>query len=177
MTHGDIPLLVAIMPADQKKFYCDTKPSNLTVEIIGNFISDVLEGKLEPSYKSEEIPEKNYGPLTIVVGKQFEELVKDPTKDVFIKYYAPWCGHCKTLAPIWEQLAEFYRDENDVVIAKLDATANEAYGMKVRGYPTLMFYPKGNKDGIEYEGQKDLESLKNYVSENADSLKQRTVEL
>ena len=40
-----------------------------------------------------------------------------------------------------------------------------------------MLYPKGNKDGIEYEGQKDLESLKNYVSENADSLKQRTVEL
>ena len=69
MTHNDIPLLVAIMPADQKKFYCETKPLNLTVQIIGKFISDVLEGNLEPSYKSEEIPDKNFGPLTIVVGK------------------------------------------------------------------------------------------------------------
>jgi protein disulfide-isomerase A1 len=75
MTPEDIPLLVAIMPANMKKYYCDTKPRNLTVEIIGKFMNDVLEGKLEPSYKSEEIPEKNYGPLTIVVGKEFEKLV------------------------------------------------------------------------------------------------------
>jgi thiol-disulfide isomerase/thioredoxin len=59
--------------------------------------------------KSEE-PVPNNGPLTIVVGKNFDEIVRDPTKDVLVKFYAPWCGHCKKLAPVWDELAEFYKD-------------------------------------------------------------------
>lgn len=50
----------------------------------------------------------------------------DNTKDVLVKYYAPWCGHCKKLAPIWEELGTLYKDNKDLVIAKFDATTNEA---------------------------------------------------
>ena len=50
---------------------------------------------------------------------------------------APWCGHCKQLAPIWDELAEHFASDDDVVIAKMDATKNEVDGVQVTGFPTL----------------------------------------
>lgn len=120
--------------------------------------------------KSEE-PVPNNGPLTVVVGKNFDEIVRDPTKDVLVKFYAPWCGHCKKLAPIWDELAEFYKDQKDLIIAKFDATLNEAEGVEIRGYPTLIFYPKDNKNGVSYDGERELEDFKKWLSANAPSLK------
>ena len=61
----------------------------------------------------------------MIVGKNWQEHVLDSTKDVFVEYYAPWCGHCKRLAPIWDELAAAYADVPNLTIAKMDATANE----------------------------------------------------
>jgi len=166
-----LPILKAILPADMKKFDCDTKPADLTVDVISKFVADVLSGSIKPSLKSDPIPESNDGPVTVIVGEQFEEIVMDKTKDVLVKYYAPWCGHCKKLAPIWDELGEAFKDNKDLVIAKFDATTNEADGVNIRGYPTLKFYPKDNKEGVDYSGERDFESLKTYLTENASTAK------
>ena len=57
---------------------------------------------------------------------------------------APWCGHCKQLAPIWDELGEHFNQDEDVVIAKMDSTKNEAAEVHITGFPTLKFFPKGS---------------------------------
>lgn len=44
-----------------------------------------------------------------MVGKNFDEIVNDETKDVLLEFYAPWCGHCKALAPKYDELGEKVR--------------------------------------------------------------------
>lgn len=108
-------------------------------------------------------------PSNVVVLTEdiFNEVVLDGNKDVLVEFYAPWCGHCKSLAPIYEKVAAAYKSEEDVVIANLDADKYkdlaEKYG--VSGYPTLKFFPRGNKAGEDYDGGRDLEDFVSFINE------------
>lgn len=91
----------------------------------------------------------------------------DSTKDVLVEYFAPWCGHCKSLAPIYEELAQKLKANTNIVIAAMDATANEAEGVNVEGFPTIKFYPANNKAGLDYKGGRTLEDMLKYLKDNA----------
>ena len=52
--------------------------------------------------------------VVALTGESFDEIVHDSEKDVFVEFYAPWCGHCKKLATIWESLAKTFGNEKDV---------------------------------------------------------------
>jgi protein disulfide-isomerase A1 len=62
----------------------------LTPKSIRAFVLSQQSGDLDPSIKSEERPKDNNGPVTIVVGNTFKEIVLDRSKNVFITFYAPW---------------------------------------------------------------------------------------
>lgn len=93
----------------------------------------------------------------------------DASKDVFVEFYAPWCGHCKRLAPTWEKLATIFNGEESVVIANLNADEHKSLGARfgVSGFPTLIYFPKDNKEGIRYEKARELNDLLTYVNEQA----------
>jgi protein disulfide isomerase len=153
-----------------KKYRAEVAAASATVEDITKFVDGVLAGDVKPHLKSEEPPATQEG-VTVIVGKTFEEIALDPTKDVLVKFYAPWCGHCKKLAPVWDSLAEAYAGVEDLVIAKFDSTTNEADGVEVQSYPTLKFYPKDNKEGVAYDGGRELEDIKKWLEENSGALK------
>merc|ERR1711981_72084 len=120
------------------------------------------------SGKSEEVPASyEDGTIWTVVGANFDEIVMDESKHVFIKIYAPWCGHCKNMQPAWEDLAAAYKGQEDIVIAEIDATANDlpaAY--QVRGYPTLFWAGKGGKaTPVKYQGGRQVDQWKNFINE------------
>lgn len=74
------------------------------------FITSYKAGELTPKIKSDPIPESNDEGVKVVVGETFDKIVMDETKDVLVEFYAPWCGHCKSLAPKWDELGEKVRD-------------------------------------------------------------------
>ena len=88
-------------------------------------------------------------------------------KAALVEFYAPWCGHCKQLAPIYEELATvFAGDADDVVIAKVDATEEEELGRKydIKGFPTIKFFPSGGAAAEEYQGGRSLEDFVSFIN-------------
>lgn len=108
-------------------------------------------------------------PTSVVVlnSDNFDEIVLNSKKDVLVEFYAPWCGHCKSLAPTYESLAAAFKNEEDVIIANLDADSHKDLGEKygVSGFPTIKFFPKNNKDGEDYEGGRDIDSFVTFINE------------
>jgi len=118
----------------------------ITSDAILRFYNDWAAGSISPAYKSEPVPESQpTDGAYVLVGKSFADVVMDTTKDVLVEFYAPWCGHCKSLAPIYDQVAAKFKVNPNVIIAKMDATANEAEGVAIQGFPTIKFYSAANK--------------------------------
>lgn len=142
------------------------KAEDMTREGMEKMLDDFLADKLSPYHKSAPTPETNDEPVKVVVGNTFQEMVLDSDKYVMLEAYAPWCGHCKSLEPIYNELAQKVAGNDNVVIAKMDATANEHPSLNVKGFPTINFYKPGSKDKPEtYSGERTLEAMLKYLEE------------
>ncbi|XP_072240292.1 protein disulfide-isomerase [Leuresthes tenuis] len=138
---------------------------DITAESITAFCTSFVDGKLKPHLMSQDIADDwDKNPVKVLVGKNFEEVAFNPAKNVFVEFYAPWCGHCKQLAPIWETLGEKYKDSADTIVAKMDSTVNEIETVKVHSFPTLKFFPAGEeRKVIDYNGERTLEGFTKFL--------------
>jgi len=150
-------------PFDQSK--------DVTAEAVSEWVVQYLDGSLKPELKSQPIPESQDESVYTLVGKEFEQVVFDDSKDVFVEFYASWCGHCKRLKPTWDSLGDKYKAIKDrLVIAKMEATENDlppSLPFRVSGFPTIKFKPAGSRDFVDYEGDRSFESLVAFVEEHA----------
>jgi len=143
------------------------KPDNtdMTEDNFRAFIASYKAGELKPHLKSEEVPEDwNANPVKVLVGKYFNEVALDASKDVLVEFYAPWCGHCKKLAPIWDELGEHFKDNDKIVIAKLDATGNEVENVKIKGFPTIKLFKSGDNSIVDYNGGRTLDDFIKFLT-------------
>lgn len=85
----------------------------------------------------------------------------------FIKFYAPWCGHCKRLEPAWKDLAKAHDSgaDDDVKVGRVDCTQHRAVcsDYEVRGYPTLLWLKDG-KMVKKYASGRDMASLEKFIA-------------
>ncbi|KAL5982766.1 disulfide-isomerase [Asimina triloba] len=167
-----VPLII-IQTTDGQKYL---KP-NLEPDHVAPWLKDYMDGNVKPFVKSEPIPEVNDDPVKIVVADNLQDVVFNSKKNVLLEFYAPWCGHCKKLAPILDEVAISFKSDENVVIAKMDATANDIVSDKfdVKGYPTLYFSSPSGKL-LQYEGNRSKEDIIDFIQKNRDGAAATTAE-
>lgn len=82
-----------------------------------------------------------------ITDATFEEVVLKSSKPVMVDFWAAWCGPCRMVAPIIEQISEEYKDK--AVVGKLDVDANQEFAAKygVRNIPTVLIFQNGEVVG------------------------------
>lgn len=84
---------------------------------------------------------------------------------VFVKFYAPWCGHCKKMAPDYKELgAKFNVEGSKIKIAKVDSTIHKEFSGKfgIEGFPTLKLFVNG--EPIDYSGERTKEAISTFIA-------------
>lgn len=92
------------------------------------------------------------------------------------------CGHCKQLTPIYEQLGEKYKDSKDIIVAKMDSTANELEDIHIQSFPTIKYviegeenrddcfvcrlFPKDSDEIIDYFGARTVDGFSKFIDSN-----------
>jgi protein disulfide-isomerase A6 len=104
-----------------------------------------------------------------LIPSNFNKVVFESNKPALVEFFAPWCGHCKSLAPVYEELAtKFAFAADKVSIAKVDADEHKSLGKDfgVQGFPTLKWFDgKPGSTPEDYNGGRDLESLSQFIIE------------
>jgi len=164
--------LPALSIEDSKgKHYPLSEEGDVTTKDVTALVSGFLDGKLEAKIKTEPKRETNPDPddgVWVMTGDSFESEGTNSDKDVLIEFYAPWCGHCKKLAPVFAEVADYLKDVSGIRIAKMDATINDPPSdIEVRGFPTLKFKKAGTSDWADYNGGRDKEAFLSFLKKNA----------
>ena len=108
--------------------------------------------------------------VTDLTDDNFEHLTQAATGQTtgkwFVEFFAPWCGHCKRLEPVWGELDEALSQDQDasgILLAKVDATEARATAERfgIRGYPTLIYL--ADRRMYKYEGSRTVDDMKEFV--------------
>uniref|UniRef100_A0A8C3V0W4 Protein disulfide isomerase like, testis expressed n=1 Tax=Catharus ustulatus TaxID=91951 RepID=A0A8C3V0W4_CATUS len=140
------------MPADE-----------VTMENLKEFCQSYLNGKAKQHLSSEEIPQDwDKTPVKVLVGKNFNSIIFNKTMNVFVMFYAPWSHECRKLLLIWDELGEQYKSHKDVMIAKIDVTANDLLSVGLDRYPFFTLFPAGPQHQVRScWGRLDYTKLEN----------------
>lgn len=100
-------------------------------------------------------------------SSNFDSIALNANNDVLVEFYAPWCGHCKKLTPIYEEVGKTFKSDKNCVVAKVDADSEKELGSRfgVSGFPTIKFFSKDNKAGEAYNGGRGEEDFTKYLNE------------
>ncbi|KAK6533433.1 hypothetical protein TWF694_002373 [Orbilia ellipsospora] len=141
--------------------------SGRTLEAMTKYVTD--KSGIKPKGSKKE-PEKF---VKVLTDANFGSITGDPSKNVLVKFYAPWCGHCKSLAPIYEKIASDFSREPRVTIAEIDCdipSGKESCDKHaIKSFPTLKFFAADDSPeitgAIDYEGPRDQDSIMEWMNQ------------
>merc|ERR1719326_1059018 len=162
------------------KYILDTDEDDIA---LADFVAKAREDNYARWYKSEDVVDNDGANVMTFVGSNFEEEVYDEETDTLVEFYAPWCGHCKKFAPVYEKFGKYANRlyKGKVRVAKVNAADNEV-DADVSGFPTIMFYPGGkdakNRKSYKFEGNRDdRDDLIDFIEEYSHNLNEGKEEL
>ncbi|XP_044047541.1 protein disulfide-isomerase [Siniperca chuatsi] len=171
----EAPLIRLVNLTDHVTYHLPS--DTLDVETIKKFCQSYLEGKAKPKMQSEPIPEGwDKQPVKELVGMTLEKVAFNPNKTVFVLFYLPYSQESRALFPLWEELAEALKEREDVVIARIDASANDI-NMSMQGtYPSLCLFPALYAERmVVYPGKRKLKDLVKFVDKEMEKAKKDRV--
>lgn len=122
--------------------------------------------KTSSKHKPEN-PPNPLGTSVPLTGESFQKLVTTTQDPWFIKFYAPWCGHCQAMAPTWAEMAQKLKDKLNVGEVNCEKERRLCKDVGVKGYPTIHFFRGGER--VEYDGLRGLGDFLSYTSKALDS--------
>ena len=126
----------------------------------------------KPACMKRSAPESEYVEKQPVYNQQPPpQQQQQPREAALVMFFAPWCGHCKRLEPIWDEFTRNFDGYNGVQIIKVNGDENPDLAQlhNVRGFPTVKFCPRGvrNPEGLVYEGDRSMNSIAEFLQQNA----------
>ncbi len=114
-----------------------------------------------------------YGPKSDVVvasDKDFTDIVLKSPGVTIVEFFAPWCGHCKTLAPEFDKAATTLKGV--VKLVAVDATTSESLAQKykIQGFPSLKVFGNDKKNPVDYQGQRTADGIVSEAMKNVNQL-------
>ncbi|KAG2130452.1 thioredoxin-like protein [Suillus bovinus] len=108
------------------------------------------------------------GEVISLTSETFDNIVDQAP--IFVKFFAPWCGHCKKLAPTWIQVARRMQHKLNIAEVNCDEYKSLCSKQGVTGYPMLFYYSHGTK--TEYSGSRKYEPLVAFADKAASPIMQ-----
>ncbi|KAJ0962901.1 hypothetical protein J5N97_028023 [Dioscorea zingiberensis] len=159
---SDHPIVAAFDNRDGSKYVLET---DLTPQNLEEFCSGLLHGTLSQYYKSEPKPDVS-GLIEKVVSKTFDSSVLESSENVFLEVYTPWCIDCDATSKQIEKLAKHFEGVDNLKFGRYDASLNENPNLQINNYPTLLFYPAGDKfNPIKLSKKSSLKELVSFINE------------
>ncbi|XP_076955844.1 protein disulfide-isomerase-like [Bidens hawaiensis] len=141
--------------------------SNLKPEDILPWINEYKDGKLKPYLRSQPIPETNNEPLKVVVADSLQDMVLNSQKNVLLDIDVPSCGRFRDFAPFIPEVAVFFVDDDDIMVARLDGTTNDIPKdiFDISDCDTL-YFRSANGTLISYDGNATKEDIITFIVNN-----------